>query len=159
MTNDLNHYPFDLQNVLTYRFARLQAKLNAQASDLVDKQGGISLSQWRILAVLSDQNISTQKDVLMTVGLDKGQISRTIKQLVQKQFITVSHDQPDSRIQHLALTEAGIAITETLHPIMNARQKYLQQDFTDEEIEQLFEWLGRLEGRSHKLNFGDNFDG
>ena len=159
MTKNPNHYPFDLQSVLTYRLARLQAKLNAQASDLVDKQGGISLSQWRVLAVLSDKNVTTQKDVLMTVGLDKGQISRTIKQLVEKQFIAVRHDEPDSRIQHLTLTEAGIAITEKLHPIMKARQNYLKSDFTDKELELLFDWLGRLELKSHKINFGDDADG
>ena len=146
----------NLPRILTYRLARLQAKLNAQASDLVERHCGLSLSQWRIIAVLSDPEVNTQKDVMKAVGLDKGQISRTIKQLSAKNLITIAPDRNDHRVQQLNVTEDGYDILNKMAPIMSQRQEYLKDGFSEEELKAFIDFVDRLERKAHKLNIEDD---
>ncbi|MGC6411371.1 MAG: MarR family winged helix-turn-helix transcriptional regulator [Candidatus Puniceispirillaceae bacterium] len=146
---------YDLNQHLTYRIARLQAKLNAQATDLVRRHGDISLSQWRILAVLSDPNVETQQDVLQAMGLDKGQISRVLKQLQEKDLISLALSETDLRRRHIALSHKGQDLVDRLFPIMKQRQAYLQSELSRDEISILFQLLSKLEQKTGPLNFTD----
>ena len=146
---------YDLSRHLTYRIARLQAKLNAQATDLVKKHGNISLSQWRILAVLSGPNVETQQDVLQAMGLDKGQISRVLKQLQEKNLITLALSETDLRRRHIALTNTGRDLVDALFPIMKRRQRYLQSELSEDEVNTLFYLLNKLEQKTGPIDLHD----
>ena len=94
---------YDLNKHLTYRIARLQAKLSAQASELLKEHLNLSLSEWRALAVIYNPEVETQKDVLLAMGLDKGQISRTIKRL-EKELVQTDKSTADNRLRKISLT-------------------------------------------------------
>lgn len=148
----------DLKRTLTYRLARMQAKLNAQASELIERHCGLSLSEWRILAVLSDVDVRTQKDVLKLIGMDKGQASRTIKKLQDQSLISIDFDLVDNRVRTLALTDAGWDIIKTMHPIMTKRQAHIRSDLSDDELSSLIDMIDRVEAKSNKLNDEDLLD-
>jgi len=144
---------YDLNQHLTYRIARLQAKLSAQASELLKDHLSLSLSEWRALAVLYNPEVETQKDVLLAMGLDKGQISRTIKRLEEKGLIQTDKSTADNRLRKISLTPSGVDTVDKMFPIMMQRQAHLQNGFTSEELKQLFNFLNRLEEKSGHLNF------
>ena len=52
---------YDLNKHLTYRIARLQAKLSAQASELLKEHLNLSLSEWRALAVIYNLKLKRKK--------------------------------------------------------------------------------------------------
>ncbi|EHI49032.1 transcriptional regulator [SAR116 cluster alpha proteobacterium HIMB100] len=148
-----NSQIYDLNQHLTYRIARLQAKLSAQASELLKDHLSLSLSEWRALAVLYNPEVETQKDVLLAMGLDKGQISRTIKRLEEKGLIQTDKSTADNRLRKISLTPSGVDTVDKMFPIMMQRQAHLQNGFTSEELKQLFNFLNRLEEKSGHLNF------
>ena len=148
-----NSQIYDLNQHLTYRIARLQAKLSAQASELLKDHLSLSLSEWRALAVLYNPEVETQKDVLLAMGLDKGQISRTIKRLEEKGLIQTDKSTADNRLRKISLTPSGVDTVDKMFPIMVQRQAHLQNGFTSEELKQLFNFLNRLEEKSGHLNF------
>ena len=130
---------YDLNRHLTYRIARLQSHLSAQASDILKHHADISLSEWRILTILTNPAIEFQKDVLSAMGLDKGQVSRTLKRLKDKDYIAISHDDRDQRKRLVTLTKSGLALVERMAPLMLRRQAHLQK---------LFEFIEALEGKT-----------
>ena len=139
---------YDLNRHLTYRIARLQSHLSAQASDILKHHADISLSEWRILTILTNPAIEFQKDVLSAMGLDKGQVSRTLKRLKDKDYIAISHDDRDQRKRLVTLTKSGLALVERMAPIMLRRQAHLQSQFSEAELEKLFEFIEALEGKT-----------
>ena len=139
---------YDLNRHLTYRIARLQSHLSAQASDILKHHADISLSEWRILTILTNPAIEFQKDVLSAMGLDKGQVSRTLKRLKDKDYIAISHDDRDQRKRLVTLTKSGLALVERMAPLMLRRQAHLQSQFSEDELEKLFEFIEALEGKT-----------
>ncbi|MGC6517717.1 MAG: MarR family winged helix-turn-helix transcriptional regulator [Candidatus Puniceispirillaceae bacterium] len=139
---------YDLNRHLTYRIARLQSHLSTQASEILKHHADISLSEWRILTILTNPAIEFQKDVLSAMGLDKGQVSRTLKRLKDKEYIEISHDARDQRKRLVTLTESGLALIERMAPIMLRRQAHLQSQFSEPELEKLFEFIEALESKT-----------
>ena len=86
------------------------------------------------------------------MGLDKGQISRTIKRLEKKELVQTDKSTADNRLRKISLTQAGIDHVDKMFPIMMKRQAHLQAGFAEEELEQLFDYLHRLEDKSGALN-------
>ena len=139
---------YDLNRHLTYRIARLQSHLSAQASDILKHHTDISLSEWRILTILTNPAIAFQKDVLSEMGLDKGQVSRTLKRLKEKNYIEISHDDLDQRKRLVTLTQTGRGLIKKMAPLMLRRQAHLQSQFSEDELEKLFEFIEALERKT-----------
>ena len=142
---------YDLNRHLTYRLARLQSQLSAQATEILRQHSTISLSEWRVLALLTDPSITFQKDVLKAMGLDKGQISRTLKRLSEKDLIILTADKTDHRNRLVSITAEGEALVQKMVPIMLARQAHLQSDFTDTELHNLFAYIEILEKKTGQI--------
>ena len=48
----INAYDVPLRRMLTYRLARLNAQLNAQAARILRESSGLSQTQWRVLVMI-----------------------------------------------------------------------------------------------------------
>ena len=141
----MDKFVYDLTHHLTYRIARLQARLSAQATEILKKNTDISLSEWRILAILIDPEIDSQKDVLKAMGLDKGQVSRTLKRLEAKKYIIIDHDDTDQRKRQIALSDSGKELVKHILPLMLKRQAYLKSPFDEDELTTFYEFITKLE--------------
>lgn len=139
---------YDLNRHLTYRIARLQSRLGAQATEILKKNADISLSEWRILAILNDPHIDSQKDVLGAMGLDKGQVSRTMQRLENKGLIHFVSNAADQRQKQIKLTPSAHEIIRKIVPIMLKRQAHLQEHFSEKELNMLFDFISRLDDKA-----------
>ena len=148
----MNNPKYDFTRHLTYRIARLQARLNAQATSLLRTHAQISLSEWRVIAMLSDPRVETQKDVLEAMGLDKGQVSRTMQRLSQKGLIMRMSPAEAQRERAIRLTDSGRQLLKKMTPIMMQRQAHLQSGFDAGEVDQLLDLVGKLESKSGHLD-------
>ena len=137
---------------LTYRLSRLQARLNAQAADLLRRHGGVPLAQWRVLLLLYGGDVSSQKEIVGLAQFDKGQVSRLVDTLIDRGLISAKSGGDDKRVRTLSLTAEGTAIVERLVPIMRERQHRLLGVFSPEEQALLMEFIGRLDGVADKLD-------
>ena len=137
---------------LTYRLSRLQARLNAQAADVLRRHDGVPLAQWRVLLLLYGGDVSSQKEIVGLAQFDKGQVSRLVDTLIERGLISTKSSGADKRVRTLSLTGDGIAIVERLIPVMRERQRKLLGVFSAEEQKVLIEFIGRLDSVADKLD-------
>lgn len=144
--------PYDLSTFLPFRLARLQANLNAQASDLLRRHGALPMAHWRVLLVIDKQLASTQKEIVKAAGFDKGQVSRIVDRLVAEGLLVSKNHVGDRRVHKLKLTDAARQLLGRLEPLMLKRNDHLTSVFDETEMTQLFEFLDRLDKVSGKLD-------
>ena len=135
--------PFDRN--LAYRFARVQAKLNAQASRLLMREAGISLTQWRMLLTIGSLKGGRLSDIVRESTLDKGQVSRTLKKMVADGLVDRQAIEGDQRASGLSLTKKGQSLLDRVLPLMTRRRDHLTASLTATELDAVFRILGKLE--------------
>ncbi len=132
------------RNFVTYRLSRLQAKLNIQASALLEDYAGLTLSKWRILALVGVSGQTNLSIVSRETGLDKGLLSRNLKAMVEEGLVISEPDESDHRVHLLSLTIAGQKIFEETLPKMQLRQQRLEENLTEQELATLFSAFEKL---------------
>lgn len=130
---------------VTFRLARLQSSLNAQATAILKEKGNLSLVEWRLIQVLRMLQDASLTEIASLVQMDKGQLSRKISAMVQRGLLRVEQDQRDQRIQHLQLTDEAHDLSREVMPTMEARQKMLLADVTPEDLEVFYSVLEKIE--------------
>lgn len=139
---------------LTFRLARVQAKLNAQSSRILKDHAGITLTQWRLLALIGNAGRTTAAVLSREVAMDKGLISRNIKTLVNDGLVQISIDPDDNRAQHLELTEAGTRMFRETLPRMRSRQDALRALLDLEEEAVFNRVLAKLDRVAEDRSYG-----
>ncbi|MFW2588754.1 MarR family winged helix-turn-helix transcriptional regulator [Sagittula sp. SSi028] len=141
-----------LRQFVTFRLARVQAKLNAQSSRILKDHSGITLTQWRLLSLIGAAGSTTAAHLSREVAMDKGLISRNIKTMVADGYVRVSVDPDDSRAQNLELTESGLDMLNNTAPRMHARQDAIHALMDPEEEAVMNRVLDRLERAAEERN-------
>lgn len=134
-----------LTQFLTYRLARAQARLNAQARRILKEVAGLSLSQWRILSLIGHQGEATSSELAKMFDIDKGLFSRNLKTLVRDGHVVSASDERDSRVGRLSLTGSGRDLFDRTLPVMRQRQEALRSGLTEDELTTLYAALEKLE--------------
>jgi len=142
-TADTDDLP--LHQFLTYRLSRVQAKLNAQANAMLRANSGLTLSQWRILALVGAAGQTRLSELSRVAALDKGLLSRNLKALIAGGLVSPKQDDVDQRVQHLSLSKSGKALFENTLPKMRKRQSHLRSSLTARELDVLYTALDKLE--------------
>lgn len=134
-----------LKRLLTYRFSRINARLNAQAVRVLHDATDLSLTEWRVLVMLDAFGSTNAAEMARRSALDKGQLSRCVKGLLERGLLASSSSPRDSRTQILEMTPEGRRVFDTARPSMRARQDVLTAALAPEALEQLHDALDRLE--------------
>lgn len=151
--DELDEAEVRLKGFLTFRMARLQAKLNKQATHILQSRAGLTLTQWRIMALIGSNGRMTAAKVTRSGLIDKGLFSRKLKTLVAEGLVQVQADDFDQRIQHLSLTKRGQSVYETTMPIMKARQDGLRSALSPEENDMIDVILTKLDRAAEHVDY------
>ncbi len=151
---DVQDEAADLLNFVTYKISRVHPKLNAQAAHILREQAGLSLLQWRLIALLEvmGPNISSV-ELINLLHMDKGLFSRTLKSLIAEGYVASLADDADRRRSHLSNTNKGKQVYERVIATMRKRQEHLLHNFTDAEKSALFQALDKLEANAQRRDF------
>lgn len=144
-TEDDSADALPLHQFLTYRLSRVQAKLNAQATRMLRETSGITLTQWRVIALVGAAGQTRLSDLAKEAALDKGLLSRNLKTLIEAGVVTARMDDKDHRSQILNLSPKGQEIFEHTLPVTRARQKKLREALTENELHVFRRVLDKLE--------------
>ncbi|WP_417417992.1 MarR family winged helix-turn-helix transcriptional regulator [Hoeflea sp.] len=129
-------------------FSRLPATYAAsrlQGQRILQRAGGLSVVEWRVLWDLYEAGPMTIRDLAEIQRTDHSQLSRALPAMQKKQFVTMTRDSIDGRQVVVALAEAGRIAYETAAPIMKQRRDALKAEFSAEEIDTFIEFLDRFE--------------
>ena len=134
-----------LYQFLTYRLSRVQAKLNAQANALLQEHSGLTLSKWRILALVGAAGQTRLSELARIAALDKGLLSRNLKVMIGEGLVAAKQDDIDHRVQRLSLTVKGQELFDLTLPKMQQRQSKLREPLDARELASLYSALDKLE--------------
>lgn len=144
----------ELTQFLSYRIVRLHHALNAQAVAVLDSVAGVSLPQWRVIAMIGSGMARSSRDIARKSIIDPALISRTVKGLEDAGLLLTSRQKQDRRVIDLSLTQQGRDIYERTLPHMQGRQDSLIGALDPEEQEAIFRILDKLEMAADRREFG-----
>jgi len=134
-----------LDDYLPYR---LSVAANA-VSDLIASayraRFGLSIPQWRLIAVLGEDGPSTQQGLCARTLMDKVTVSRAATALTDRGLVSRSPHEVDGRSHRLGLTGEGQALYADVAPSALAYEARLLEAFDPVELETAHALLRRLE--------------
>ena len=98
---------FALDTAWIYKVSVLADLVARRVSAVVQETSGLSLSQWRVLAVVAEKPGRTSSEVVEITPMDKPLVSRAVSHLVELQLLLREASQTDGRRSHLQLTDKG----------------------------------------------------
>lgn len=99
--------PLMLDTFLPYRLAVLSQRVSRGLARRYEHRFGISIPEWRCLAILARSDDLTAGDLAERTSLDRVQVSRATGRLVARGLVARRADSGDRRVVRLALTAAG----------------------------------------------------
>jgi DNA-binding MarR family transcriptional regulator len=103
----------DNAGVRILRLAEVFARL---ARIGVEQPWGLRQTDLRILNILDGVERVAMSEIARRTHVDKAWISRSVRQLVDKDLVACSFDPADSRVTLVALTERGRALLDEIRP-------------------------------------------
>lgn len=144
-----------LNRLVTYRIARLHAKLNSQATRILKENGKLSLMQWRVLVIVNATENATHSKIAAQTQIDGGQISRCVKSMIAADLLLAEVDQADHRQINLRMTSKAKAMFQQALPAMRKRQSYFAKALPEEQHEILITALDTLDAMTELSSFPD----
>ncbi len=114
---------FELDTFLPYQLAILADRMSRQFSALYNQKFGISVSEWRVVAHLSQEEAVSVREIHRKVDMDKSKVSRAAARLERAGYITKKTNPGDKRLVELSLTEKGQAMMAKITPMARAYEQ------------------------------------
>lgn len=138
----------ELETFLPYRLSVLANKVsNAIARDYADRFG-ITVPEWRVMAVLGRFGAQTATGLSEHTAMDKVTISRATTRLLAREFVSRRTDTGDRRRIIFDLSQAGRRIHDEIVPVALAHEKRLMAGLNATEARQLDGLLTKLQQQS-----------
>ncbi|MDU9002963.1 MarR family winged helix-turn-helix transcriptional regulator [Sedimentitalea todarodis] len=96
-----------LSEFLPYRLNCLSEAMSQEIKPIYRDHFGLNRPEWRVLVALADLGTATAKDVGAHSAQHKTRISRAVRALEQRRWLTRESDPKDRRSEMLTLTAAG----------------------------------------------------
>jgi len=116
---------------------------------------GLSVPEWRVMAVLGDSGPLTQRDLTRLTVMDKVAVNRACKVLEERGLASRQPNAQDGRSHLLELTEAGVRMHDEIMPLALEMERRLFANFAPEEIDQFRHLLDRVRGEVDDLDADD----
>ena len=112
---------------------------------------GLSIPEWRVMAVLGGTPGLSARDVAERTAMDKVQVSRAVESLVRARRVARTEDAEDGRISRLALTARGRAIYDEVVPLALHLEEVFLAALKPGERRQLDVLMAKLSRQAHLL--------
>ena len=120
------------------------ARLAAQAFERAMAEAGGSASTWQVLLLVRAQAWGTQSRMAEAMGITAATLTHHLNALEAQGLVRRTREEGNRRVQHVALTPAGIALHDRLRTVAVRHDRRLRAALTDEEVERLGELLDKL---------------
>lgn len=114
-----------LEEFLPYRLNRLAEDVSRNFSRIYNDRFGLTRPEWRLLATLGQYGTMTATAVGQHSAMHKTKVSRAVAALQQRRWLTRTPDDADRRVEHLRLTNAGLAAYREMVPLAKAFEEKL----------------------------------
>ncbi|HEY4943418.1 MAG TPA: MarR family winged helix-turn-helix transcriptional regulator [Rhizomicrobium sp.] len=145
----------DLDRFLPYRLSVLSNRVSSAIARQYSDRFGLSIPEWRVMAVLGGTADLSARDVAERTAMDKVQVSRAVESLMRARRVARSPDRDDGRIMRLSLTSKGRAIYDEVVPLALHLENVFLSALDAEERRQFDALMGKLARQAHLLGGED----
>jgi len=137
--------PLRLDDFLPYRLSISANAVSRVIASAYEVRFGLTIPEWRLIAVLREAQSATQQDLVRRTLMDKVAVSRAAVSLVERGLVKRTTDPNDARARRLSLTADGLALHAEIAPLALGFEQNLLAHFKKSEIAVLKDLLMRLE--------------
>lgn len=137
-----------LDRFIPYRLSVTSNVVSDVISTAYEALFGLSIPEWRIVAVVAEQDGITQQGVCTATRMDKVTVSRATIALVDRGLITRAPNRADRRSRLLALSEAGRRLYADVAPKAIEFEERIFSIFPAEELDRFMAMLRAIEERA-----------
>lgn len=140
-----------LENFLPYRLAVLSNTVSTTVAKAYDKRFGVSIPEWRVIAVLGRFPGLSAVEVAERTLLDKVAVSRAVTKLIKNGRIDREFANADRRRSILNLSEEGKKLHDEIAQLALQFERDLLEGFSKEELDNLDSIMKRLLDRASSI--------
>lgn len=134
----------ELEQFLPYRLSIVAQAVSTALSRLYASRFGLSVPQWRVMAVLGRFQPLSANQVCDKTLMDKVAVSRAVAAMLRRQLLERQVDGQDRRRSQLRLTRKGSAILRQITPLARDYEKNLLAALSPGERQNLGAVLSKL---------------
>ena len=143
--------PAAIDDVLLYRLARLTAVAGTVVVRLCEGVYGITRREWRLVALLAQEDGVLSSELAERARLDRARTSRAITSLAAKKLIQRQVGGGDRRQARIALTARGRTLYEELFPRVLEINRELLDALEPRQAAELDATLDALQARADAI--------
>jgi DNA-binding MarR family transcriptional regulator len=140
-----------LDQFLPYQLSVASNAVSSAIARTYETLFGLRVPEWRLIAVLAEEEGITQQTLVARTEMDKMTVSRAAQALVSRGLVTRVPHGIDKRSHALALSHDGRALYAQIAPMALELERRLLTELGDREIAQLKATLAKLKAASHAL--------
>jgi len=139
-----NGVPQDVRDLLMYRIARIATIADRSGQTIISRRFGLTLGAWRVLGVIHAFAPVTLTELAGELYLDKGQLSRSISDLIDSGLVRHAAGQRNRRQTFLELTAEGMRLHDRILPFVAGRNARMMEPLSAAERATLLRLLDKV---------------
>lgn len=116
---------FDLDAFLPYRLSVASNRVSRLFARRYEEEFGLSIPEWRVLAVLGADGTATARAIRARTGMDKAKVSRAVAALLARRLLRRAPSPGDRRLEPLLLSAEGRRVFAAIIPRARALEAEL----------------------------------
>ena len=144
-----------LDSYLPYRLSVASNAVSRLIARAYEDRFGLTIPQWRLIAVLAEDGPLTQQAIGSRTVMDKVTVSRATQGLVKRRLVERAPHDIDGRSHRLALSKTGARLYSEVCPVALAYEARLLRQFDSSAVEGLKQLLLHLERVAEELAAGN----
>ena len=142
---------FRLEDFLPYRLSVTSNRVSRLFARRYSEAFGISIPEWRVIAVLGRFGTLSPSAVGEATAMDKVKVSRAAASLVARGLLKQAPDPHDGRGRKLSLSRKGEAVHQGVVPLARELEATLSAGLSRTEWAALQKALARLNAHVHEI--------
>jgi DNA-binding MarR family transcriptional regulator len=136
---------FQLTEFLPFRLTRLAEHVSQSLATVYAERFGLSVPQWRVLAILQETPGLSATTVAERCNLDKVKVSRAVSGLERRNLLVRRRHASDARSSELRLSASGLRLFEEIAPLVLCWEREFLRALAPRERQSLLGMLAQLE--------------
>jgi DNA-binding MarR family transcriptional regulator len=140
-----------LEDFLPYRLSITSHTVSTNIARVYEKRFGVSIPEWRVIAVLGEYPGLSAVEVAERTLMDKVAVSRAVTKLIKNGHIDRQFADADRRRSILNLSEQGREVHNEIAALALQFERELLQDISEEDYATFISILEKLLEKARQL--------
>ena len=140
-----------LEDFLPYRLSITSHTVSTNIARVYEKQFGLSIPEWRVIAILGRYPGLSAVEVADRTLMDKVAVSRAVTKMIKNGRVDREFADADRRRSILNLSEEGRRVHNEIAPLALQFEQELLQNISDEDFETFNTILEQLLDKARQL--------